>query len=143
MYRMKRTLSLVLLLIGIGLNAQVIDSTSTEVNQDPKIDSLLQIHQEINSKLVEHVEHDGINGYRIQLNFNSGNDSRERVSRIKSGFERRYPNVPTYLIYREPYFKLRVGDFRTKLEAEAFLKRINGRYRSAFVVKDKIKFPKL
>ena len=88
MYRMKRTLSLVLLLIGISLNAQVIDSTSTDVNQDPKIDSLLKIHQEINSLLVEHVEHDGINGYRIQLNFNSGNDSREMVSRIKSGFER-------------------------------------------------------
>jgi hypothetical protein len=38
---------------------------------------------------------------------------------------------------------VRVGDYRTRLEAEAFLKRISGNYPNAFVVKDEIDFPKL
>ena len=48
-----------------------------------------------------------------------------------------------YLIFQEPYYKVRIGDYRTKMEAEAFLKKISGSYSNAFVVKDEINFPKL
>lgn len=134
---------IVVLVFGcsIALNAQSIDTVNSYIDQDPRIDSLVQLHKQVNEVFVNHEEHDGINGYRVQLSFDSGNNSKSNVSQLKNGFERRYPQVKAYLIFREPYYKLRVGDFRTKLEAEGFLKRISSRYPSAFVVRTKIKFP--
>ena len=54
-----------------------------------------------------------------------------------------YPGIMAYVVYHEPNYKVRVGDFRTRIEAEGFMKRIMGEYPSAFVIKDKILFPKL
>jgi hypothetical protein len=51
--------------------------------------------------------------------------------------------VPVYLGYRQPYYRIRVGDFRTRLEAEGYLRRIVRNHSQAFVIKDKIRMPKL
>ena len=40
-----------------------------------------------------------------------------------------------------PYFKVTVGDFRTRSEAVKLLERIRGAFPSAFVVKENIEFP--
>ncbi|HRZ76622.1 MAG TPA: SPOR domain-containing protein, partial [Bacteroidales bacterium] len=40
-------------------------------------------------------------------------------------------------------YKVRVGDFRTRLEAEGFLQQILTEYPGAFVIKDMIRFPPL
>ena len=90
-----------------------------------------------------HDEHDGVDGYRIHLFFESGNNSKARTMSVKNDFLRRYRGVGAYVIYRTPFYRLRVGDFRTRLEAERFLQRVIRRYPSAYVVKTKIKFPKL
>ena len=44
-------------------------------------------------------------------------------------------------IYANPYFKVTVGDFRTRSEAVRLLERIKGSFPSAFVVKENIEFP--
>lgn len=126
-----------------SLNAQFTDITELKIKQDPRIDSLVKLHQQVNQAFIDHEEHDGIEGFRVQIFFDSGNNSKNRVGQKKDGFERRYPEVKAYMIYKEPYYKLRVGDFRTKLEAEGFLNRIRSRYPGAYVVGDKIKFPAL
>lgn len=113
------------------------------INQDPRVDSLILLHRKALEVNLAHEEHDGIIGYRIQIFFESGNNSKNRAIWVKNQFDGRYPQVPSYIIFGEPYYRVRVGDFRTRIEADAFKKRIVRRYSNAFVIEDKIKFPKL
>lgn len=61
----------------------------------------------------------------------------------KAKFVQSYADVPCYVVFQEPYYKVRVGDYRTKMEAENFLKEIVAEYPNAFVVADEINFPSL
>lgn len=114
-----------------------------KIYQDPRIDSLLVLHKKMNEFNLANEEHDGIDGYRIQLYFESGNDSKAKTMNVRDQFLRRYPQVGAYVIYGAPFYRLRVGDYRTEIEAERFLQRIIRRYPAAYVVRTKIKFPKL
>lgn len=77
-------------------------------------------------------------GYRIQIFF--GND-RSKAQDIRSEFMRIYPETGAYMVYHQPYFKIRVGDFSTRLEASGFLNKLNGRYTTAFIVPDEVRLP--
>ena len=52
-----------------------------------------------------------------------------------------YPGVAVYRTYTNPYFKVTVGDCRTKSEAMKLLSRIKRNFSSAFVVKENIEYP--
>jgi len=79
-----------------------------------------------------------IDGYRVQIFFDSGSNSKNSAATIKSGFESIYPEIKSYLSYNEPYYRVRVGDFRTLVEAVGFQKKIATDYPNSFPVKDKI-----
>ncbi len=130
-------------LLIVFVFANVLQAQEEKIVQDPKVDSLVSLHQKAQQINLEHQEHDGIYGYRIQICFESGNNSKNRAMWYKDDFDTRYSGVSSYIVFEEPYYKVRVGDFRTRLEAEAFLQRIHRRYTNAFVTSDKIKFPKL
>jgi len=76
-----------------------------------------------------------INGYRIQL---AANSSRQALIDMKAKFIQQYPDVGAYLEYSAPQFKLRVGDFRDRSEAEAFVTEVRKFFSYAFIVPDKI-----
>jgi hypothetical protein len=79
-------------------------------------------------------------GYRVQLHF--GND-RDKARDIKSKFLNQHQTVAAYESYQQPNFRIRVGDFRTRIEALKYLKNLKNEFPSAFVVTDEIKFPSL
>lgn len=79
-------------------------------------------------------------GYRIQLYFGG---ERIKAQEVRSEFLLSYPEVPAYLIYQQPNFKVRAGDFRTRLEAAGFLKKLEFRFKSSFIVPDDVKLPSL
>ncbi len=83
---------------------------------------------------------DKIDGYRIQITAFSGNNSRNRAEGEKAAFKSNFPGISVYLTYTEPYFKLRVGNYYTRLEAYKDLKRIQLTYPNAYIVPDKIFF---
>lgn len=105
------------------------------VNRDSRVDSLILYHQEIN-KLDSLIP-----GYRVQIFFESGNYSKDLAITTAENFSEKYPNVRYYLSFSEPYYRIRVGDFRTFIEAKGFLAKIISEYPSAFEVKDMIYFP--
>lgn len=49
-----------------------------------------------------------------------------------------YPELNTYLSYSQPSYKLKVGDFISRLEAEKYYQNIKDRYSLAMIVNDKI-----
>ena len=56
----------------------------------------------------------GINGWRLQLKFKA---KESEIIKIKLKFIKLYPDIPVFLEYQEPYYRIRVGNCRTKLEA--------------------------
>ena len=109
------------------------DSSEVEIIQDYKIKELVDKHVEINSKAP-------IKGYRVKIHF--GTD-KNQAKEVKGAFITKYPDVPAYEKYDQPNFNIRVGDFRTKLEAYSFLKKIQPDFPAAFIVQDEIEFPEL
>ncbi len=68
---------------------------------------------------------------------------RQKAAEVKLDFSGKHSDVPSYLTYTAPNYKIRVGDFSTRLEAQRFLKSIEGQYTTAFIVPDEIKLPVL
>lgn len=131
---MRSIIFFVLLLSSMCVFAQS-PKGSGEVIADDKIRMLVNEHIALNEK------HNGISGFRIQIYFDSGNQSKIRASRVRAEFSGRFPSVNSYLFYDEPYYKVRIGDFRSRIDANRFLKVISGEYPSAFIVVDRIGFP--
>ena len=102
------------------LTAQEGAKGNLQVFQDPRIDQLLEEH--IGSKVI---------GYRVQIYF--GNDKQE-ANEVKSDFLKEYEDFPAYMSWEAPYFKIRVGNFRSRLEAHHFLKKIQPQFEGAFIV---------
>lgn len=79
-----------------------------------------------------------IDGYRVQIFFGSGPNSKQRAMELQSAFKAKYADTPDYLLFHSPHFKVRVGDFKTRLEALQFQKLIENDFPGSFVVKDEI-----
>ena len=117
--------------------AQFADNKNSIIYNDPEIENLLELHLEYNKAFPV------IEGYRIQLSMKAGNTALDEINNIKNKFEQDNPSINTYVTFREPYYRLRVGDFRTRLEAVEYMERIKRNYPQAWVIKDKISFPEL
>lgn len=100
------------------------------VKQDEKISELLDKYKDYNHKK-EFAE-----GYRIQIMYT---DVRDEVYKSKGAMYKEFPDLTSYVDYEQPYYKLRLGDFKSRLEATYFLQQIITLYPGAFIVKDKIK----
>ena len=102
---------------------------------DKGVESLVAKHISFN----ENVK--GFPGYRIQIYFESGNYSKNKAFGEKGKFMARFPEISAYVVFQEPYYKVRVGNFRNKLEAEAFKQRIREQWPEAYIIKDDIELP--
>ena len=62
---------------------------------------------------------------------------------IEKEFKLRFPTIPIYRTYTNPFFKIVIGDYRTKSEATKALKTIVQVYPKAIIVKENISFPEI
>jgi hypothetical protein len=117
------------LALSVSANAQISIKT-----QDSLVKVLLHRHIELNKAQRT------MPGYRVQVYFGA---NRTEAIGAKTDFLHVYPDAGAYMTYQQPNFKIRVGDFKTRLEALKFLKEIQGLYPAAFIVKDDVKLPEL
>ncbi|MCR5660276.1 MAG: SPOR domain-containing protein [Bacteroidales bacterium] len=110
---------------------------SVNVSQDERIESLISKQRQL------YRIDSSFNGYRIHIFMEIGNEALDHAKAVKAQFERAFPDIPIYLTYAEPYFRLRAGDFRNRVEAEKCLRRIKPRFKEAFVTADMIYRPKI
>ncbi len=80
-------------------------------------------------------------GYRVRIFFDNQQTARAKSESVASAFRAQHPGVGVYREYENPYFKVTVGDFRTKSDARKFLNSIKGAYPSGFIVREKINYP--
>lgn len=84
-----------------------------------------------------------LQGYRVRIFFDSDRTARAKSEAIAAGFSAQYPGIAVYRSHVSPYFKVTVGDFRTRDDAQRFANRLtnSGAYRTVFVVKEQINYP--
>ena len=105
-----------------------------EIYQPQEVAAALRKQVESNSKRT-------VSGYRVRIFFDNKQTARVESEEMLKKFESMFHDVRAYRTYANPYFKVTVGDFRTKSEAMALLSTIKGTFPSAFVVKENIAYP--
>jgi hypothetical protein len=81
-----------------------------------------------------------MDGFRIQITSFAGVNSKSSIERTATQFRQQFPDVPYQISYSEPNFRLKVGNYPTKLEAYKALQAIALSFPGAFVLKDQIDF---
>ncbi|MBN2636567.1 MAG: SPOR domain-containing protein [Prolixibacteraceae bacterium] len=114
---------------------EIIDQLT--VIQDPRLEKMLAWDIEKNRTV------NGIEGYRVEIFFSPGSDAYEMAKKKKLEFLSKNPDIPVYIKYDAPNFRVRVGDFRTKNEALKLYQKIKKDYPVAFIASGKINFPLL
>ena len=76
--------------------------------------------------------------YRLRIFFDNKRNARGVSEQVLTEFSEAYPDVPAFRGYINPYFKVTVGNFRTKSEAMKFLNQIKGQYPSVFLVRESL-----
>jgi hypothetical protein len=81
----------------------------------------------------------GPEGYRVQIFTDAGTNAKERANNTLSEFTASFSDTPAYLVYQQPNFKVRCGDFLTKAQARKLQKRIDSQFPGSYIVRDLIK----
>ena len=74
--------------------------------------------------------------YRVRIYFDNSKDARTISQQIVDTFSVYHPGVPVFRSYDNPYFKVTVGEFRTKSDAMRFLEAIRKEYPTVFLVRE-------
>lgn len=107
-----------------------------EVIKDPRVDTLV-------ARKLNGYAQGGVSsslGYRVQI-YNGAD--RNAAYRAQAKFQQSYPDISSYVTYNEPNFKVRVGDFRTRLEATKLMQQLKPWFSLMFIIPGKINPPKL
>lgn len=129
-----------IVLIGAArLWAQEGNSSTGKVEyiQDDRIVKIEEQYKKMNQRS------QSVDGYRVQIFFDSGSNSKKRASDAMEEYIAKYPGSRVFLSFKAPYYRVRVGNFRTLAEAVGYQKKILGDYPNAFPVKEKINFKEL
>lgn len=109
---------------------------SIEIIKDSRIDALVRNE----GAVVPPATTPQIMGYRVQLFFDS---NKSAVDDARSRFIAMFPKVDTYVQFTAPHYFLKVGDFRTQMEAEKVKSEADASFPTSFVVKEKVNLPRI
>lgn len=122
---MRHIFTLLSFFIAWGLKSQ-----TTSIVKDPRLDMLLKKQAELN-KEVDKLNNKTGPGYRIMV-INS--NDRIKALEVKSRMMSDFPEEKSYLVYQSPYFKIMIGNFRTRQEAEPLQKKIQEIYPTGVII---------
>lgn len=108
------------------------------IQEDPAIDSL------INRYILSNARINGMQGFRIQVYNSSDKNAREESGKVRAEFMSKFPDIVSYASFERPgYYKIRAGDFRSKVEGTRYLLMVRKVFPDAILVPDIINFPDL
>jgi len=129
------------LLLQMASLAQYNSDGRVVVIQDKWVDTVLHQYEALRLRIMEDPDNKAIPGYRIQIFSDSGINSSDRAKQARDQFLFRFPYIQAYVSWKAPNYRVRVGDFKIRLEAEKVLQTIINDYPNAWVIKDEINFP--
>ncbi|MFD2914981.1 SPOR domain-containing protein [Psychroserpens luteus] len=118
---LKITLSLILFLVLS--NQLVAQEGVVTIDQDSDITKLLEYKKDVKT----------VDLYKIQLDFGS----RSEAETLKRKFSNTFAQWPAEMVYETPNYKVWVGNFSTRLEADIALLEIKKKFSKAMVFEPK------
>jgi hypothetical protein len=118
------------------------DSLHTSLPADGIRPGAVTVHEsaKITALMTDYASHEHpLSGYRIQI-FIGDRNTAENMRRT---FLLKHPDVPAYLSYLAPNFRVRVGDLRDRVTAEKLREEFNSEFPGSYVVPDAIELPRL
>lgn len=77
-----------------------------------------------------------LDGFRIQIYSGSGVTSKNDAAETQARFMKMHPEEKAYIIYNAPFWRVRVGDYRTRSEALRLLNKLGGSFSGSYIVRD-------
>lgn len=113
------------LLVGLSTSYVNAQDQNVTVTQDPKFEQLLNEKRKINASLTVN------DSYKIQI-YNGGS---ENAKKTLSEFKQEFKDIDATIVFNTPNYKVWVGNFRTRIEAEKTLADIKDRYKNVLLIK--------
>jgi hypothetical protein len=129
---MKNSATIIFLMITLSSFGQ----GNVEVIKDSRINDLIKKQGEV----IPPATGVQMNGYRLQIFFDS---EKSKVDNARMQFAKSFPKIETYVTYNAPNYFLRVGDFRTQLEADRLKAEVGTTYPTSFIVQEKVNLPRI
>ena len=137
-------IALLLALASAPLSGQTLDQFKRQAAQaDPSYNSRVVATEHGSAATVVHsmqAQPSGtkIPGYRVRIFLDNGQNARASANGAIAPFREIYPDIPAYLSYENPYFKVTVGNCLTSEEAIILLGKIRDAFDRAFLVREEI-----
>ncbi|MBO0342582.1 MAG: SPOR domain-containing protein [Bacteroidota bacterium] len=110
-------------IILLGLTTQVLaQEGQVTIQQDPKINELVKLYTKA---------HENTGYYQIQVGFGNYNRAQELLDQVEIDFPDWYSKIE----FESPTYRVRLGRFRTKLEAERKYLEVRKKYPDAMLLK--------
>lgn len=121
---MKISITILCLLFTFSTFSQVV------VDKDPRVDLLLKKQEELNKKAWTD-NNKSVSGFRIVV---ISTNNRQSALDIKSRLMRDFSEHKTYMLYQSPNFRVLIGNFRTRKEADAVKSQLAKIYPSGLLI---------
>ena len=112
----------ILIALPLKTNAQ---NQNISVSQDPKFEQLLNEKRKINTSLTVN------DSYKIQI-YSGGS---EIAKKTLTEFKQEFKGVDATIVFNTPNYKVWVGSFKTRIEAERNLASIKNKYKNLLLIK--------
>lgn len=113
------------LFIGFSTCYVCAQDQNVTINQDPKFEQLLNEKRKINTSLTVN------DSYKIQVFTGSSENAKKTLNE----FRQEFTDIDATIVFNTPNYKVWVGSFRTRIEAEKTLVNIKNRYKNVLLIK--------
>lgn len=113
------------ILLALFFNSNNIFSQNVSVEQDTKFEQLLTEKRKVNTYITT------TNLYKIQI-FNGTNDESKKVL---LQFRRDNKNYDATIIFNTPTYKVWVGNYKSRIDAERNLELLRKKFPNALIIK--------
>lgn len=131
---MKNLFALIILLVSCSTTFG--QEGNVNITKDPRIEGLIGQR----SAIVPPATAPQMQGYRVQLLFDS---EKKAIDEARNKVVASNQKLDTYVSYNAPHFILKIGDFRTKQEADQVRQQYMGEFPTSFVIKELINLPRI
>ncbi len=130
---MQLLVKLVIVLLFFCLNNQVWAADSIIVHKDKRMEVLSQMQAQVNKFTAMLSSGGQYRGYRVQV---ISTRKRDDAFAIKTSLLTKFPDQKTYVMFQSPNFKVRIGNFIKREDAEAFRNLLAGLFPQALYIVD-------
>ena len=124
------------LLLGSGIFVNAADTIV--VKKDPRLDILSVKQRQANQRTAMLTPNGFYKGFRIQV---LSTTKRDDAFKLKTELLAKVPDQKSYVVFQSPSFKVRVGNFLKREEAEKFKVIMNKLYpQGVYIVEDAIEY---